>query len=1790
MSMRSKLGKSLSLLLIFSLLLTFAAPALASSGQPSQKPLPNRSFDLSDTGEYIVKYRQGVTMSTMNAKADNLGANVLEQKSEKMLLKVDNAHAIETLSQLAADPNVEYVEPNLVLHATEVSGNDLTVTKVVYDGEETYRYDQWGLGAIDAPDAWGELDEDLDPVTVAVIDTGVDYSHPELADRVDTVNDYDYVNNDTDAMDDNSHGTHVAGIIAAEQNEQGIIGVAEPADVVILPLKVLDEKGSGNVFNIANAIWDAVDIGADIINLSLGGPGYSQTMADAVEYAVNNGVLVVAAAGNDGDHISYYTPASLPGVLTVGSVNESLNKSDFSNYGEELDLVAPGEHILSSVPASVGEAVYATDPYGVELENGSYYAYYDGTSMATPFVAGVAALLKAQDNSLSAAEISHRLISTAKDLGASGLDNDYGYGLVDAYAALAKSLIIHSPYEGQKLWGKVTITLEVMNPEEGEPIALSVVKDNEETLIGSIPMEAGKTVYNFTWDTTSVTTLIPDGFYTLTAKIGQDYSDEVKIEVANQVESGLQLSVINPDGKAAVDAYVLVVHKGYWDVDTHNEGMWYDIVYRGWTDEDGYLRVPGSIALDGENYEVYVISQMEDVASEGIIPVLYHRSIEGPTLQVIDGTNAQKIAFNLKDREDNPLSDAWISVDFYDEQGYSQWSFPLGLTDGNGQLTAYIDEGSYGFEAAAYNAADSNDYALILGQTDIGVNDEIQNIYFDLENTGELTVSSTDVGYLGAYINLIGSSSFFIEEGESVIVTKGSYNPQIVPHVSDSSNYWAYYFEPQQEVNITAGITTLNVGGDLTAQITSDSTNNVKGDWFYGDSFFTDENGNRLIDIYVGDFGLDSYDLTSYAFKGKDGHIQFLQWDRTKPLNEAISISASLSGWINPILRITTKEGAQVVSKSLLDHYYYFDCDTEDFDSGDYKAQMSLDAGPLGEVDSNTIDFKITEAIADETVTSQVYDLNGDPADYPYFEIVDPTGEWYEYVFAAQGDSDGIVDISDLNLDPDKTYYLIVRDNEEDKENPAIYWKEIKGNDDLSEIDLSKAGLQKVTLKADDPNGNPMKGSSIYVQLVDAAGEIIHTTDYLFYDMLNGMKEIWVTPGTYNFQLLQWAYNNDLDTSFFLVKENESVSEEVYTVTFDSTNTFTVSVDHNLPEGSTLGEAGLIIYSPLFDWGEYLPVEDDLTVALTPGTYDFMHEYAEHNNEGYWYYFLNDKNQHYEMQDTDLELSVGGTYTASLHLDDPELFPGDVLTGDTSFKDQYENQLIGFWVDPFDYWIYSLVIDKERNTVSIHRADKDQAETLKAQGGYASYVNPIFNVYNSNSQQIVHQIDGSYYFSVGQDTTGLSPGNYKAEVVLGAGPSGPVSAAQSFTIVTPDEDDDSPSTGGDSPSTGGGSGGGGPTQETAKEIDKEELTNLIAESGSKPFVIISVTEEEAKKGVQFTTEALNELKKSGKDLLLETDTFSINLPIDSLPFDELEELGETAFLKVKGEEKGSLKDALDHLSSDYHGVSQVINLSIEVYDDEELKSTVTQFSKPVKVQLKLAAKDLAGVNVDLLGAYYLNNGKMEYMGGTYLLTSGTFEFYTSHFSKYVVAEYKKEFKDVPASFWGLGDIQFMASHHIVNGMTDTTFEPNSHVTRAQFASLIARTLGLEDLSEGVSLPDVPNNAWYASSVKAVAALGIVKGDEKGNFRPNDLITRQEMALMISRALEWKKLVSEEANEQVLSNFEDLEQIADWAKEGFEVAVEKGIINGQNGNKLAPHALATRAEATVMLKRLFMLLQ
>ena len=380
-----------------------AAMGTSVSATPGRKPGP----------------KEGEVLVGVSASADDVAGTVAQYVPGN----AEVVHTNETLRYVAvrfpsaADETAREKFIEAVTQKDHVKYAERNATyETQYSPSDPQFGDQYASQQVNADDAWDTTLGDSS-VTIAVVDTGAQYDHPDLEGNYPSDPGYDFVDSDSDPYpdvpQDEYHGTHVSGCAAAVVDNG--TGVAGQGNSSLINGRALDENGSGSTADIADAVEWAADQGADVINMSLGGGGYTDTMKNAVSYAQNNGSLVIAAAGNDGTQgVSY--PAAYSECVAVSAVDSNENLASFSQYGTSVELCAPGVDVLSTTTETRGG-----------------YEQLSGTSMATPVTSGVAGLTLAQW-SLANNELRSHLKNTAADVGLTS--DEQGSGQVDAYAAV----------------------------------------------------------------------------------------------------------------------------------------------------------------------------------------------------------------------------------------------------------------------------------------------------------------------------------------------------------------------------------------------------------------------------------------------------------------------------------------------------------------------------------------------------------------------------------------------------------------------------------------------------------------------------------------------------------------------------------------------------------------------------------------------------------------------------------------------------------------------------------------------------------------------------------------------------------------------------------------------------------------------------------------------------------------------------------------------------------------------------------------------------------------------------------------------------------------------------------------------------------------------------------------------------------------------------------------------------------------------------------------------------------
>lgn len=369
--------------------------------------------------EVIVKFRSEPSATELAQIRTDIGAESVQKLGYTYVFKAKTMKTKQLMAYFR-DHDVAYVEPHFLYTANTANGlatapprgNIRMNADIIKPNDTLYGKYQWNLPVIRTESGW-QLSKGSADVIVAVVDTGVDLSHSDLTSRL--IPGFNAIDDAKPAADDVGHGTHVAGIIAASVNNNlGIAGLTWSNP--IMPVKVLDNSGAGNAYNVARGIIWATDHGAKVINMSLGNYAQADFLHDAVKYAYDRDVVLVAASGNDNTSSPGY-PAAYPEVIAVAATDSDFQRASFSNFGNYIDVAAPGVNIASTY-------------------KNNQYASLSGTSMASPHVAALAALIRSANPALTNKQVMDILRNTASDLGSAGQDPYYGFGEIDVTRAL----------------------------------------------------------------------------------------------------------------------------------------------------------------------------------------------------------------------------------------------------------------------------------------------------------------------------------------------------------------------------------------------------------------------------------------------------------------------------------------------------------------------------------------------------------------------------------------------------------------------------------------------------------------------------------------------------------------------------------------------------------------------------------------------------------------------------------------------------------------------------------------------------------------------------------------------------------------------------------------------------------------------------------------------------------------------------------------------------------------------------------------------------------------------------------------------------------------------------------------------------------------------------------------------------------------------------------------------------------------------------------------------------------
>lgn len=743
---------------------------------------------------------------------------------------------IENVSNFVEEIKViepRFIEPNLKYQANFVPN-------------DPYWSLQWGPQKIEADKAW-DMETGNNSILVAVVDTGIDFTHPDLVANYVPLG-YDWVNNDNDPMDDYGHGTHCAGIIAAQINNE--VGIAGLAQVKIMAEKGLDYDGYGYSDDLANAIIHAVDKGANIISNSWGGSSPSEIIHEAIQYAYDNGVLVIASAGNSpySDFTGY--PAAFDEVIAVTATDSEDKPASFTSFGDWVKVAAPGVDIYSTV-VNCTRSVYGWFPKMCD-----YYGYRNasGTSMAAPHVAGVAALVWSRFPNMSRDQLRDQLLYTADDLGEKGFDKYYGYGRINARRALEPTP------EHEILILKQEVPL-VKKPNESINIISTIHNfgTNDENDV-TIQILVNDTVVNSTVidiiesGSTKIITLswIPsvEGTYNVTSYVipvsGESNTDNNFLSNSVLVRYGNTIRVPEdyPRIKDAINASIpgdtiLVANGTYSNQYPNYDDVWVNkplkiigenpentIIYDYWDSAVGIVADNVEISgftIDGDDYGIYVTSDGNNISNNIVkdsYTGIYLINSEGNTVD-----NNIVITYwrgiDLVISGNNIIKNNFVS-------NSTGFGIHLENSDYN-EIENNTIKFSYGFylESSGYNRIEKNiisDNVYNFGLNGYSLSDFIQEIgtsntingkpiyYLVSENYRKIP---EDAGYVGLIncTNITAKNLNLINNIQGILIVNTNYSK--IKNVSSSKNFWGIQIIESNSNLILNDTLTKNVYGIL---------------------------------------------------------------------------------------------------------------------------------------------------------------------------------------------------------------------------------------------------------------------------------------------------------------------------------------------------------------------------------------------------------------------------------------------------------------------------------------------------------------------------------------------------------------------------------------------------------------------------------------------------------------------------------------------------------------------------------------------------------------------------------------------------------------------------------------------------------------------------------------------------------------------------------------------------------------------------------------------------------------
>lgn len=1761
------------------------------------------------------------------------------------------------------------------------------VSGAVLGQKDKYFDQQWALKDIKAMEAWASIGNNTNAATVAVLDTGVDYNHPDLKGKIqqgqnfvkERRNGSKYPLN-YGVLDDNGHGTFASGVIAAHYNNGiGVAGLAGNLNINILAVKVMNDEGEGNIFEISEGIRYAADQGVDIINLSLGGEGYSHTMANAVKYAQSKGVLVVAAAGNDGKDGSNFYPAAYPDVLTVGAYGIDDSIAKFSNYGEALDIMGPGVQIYSTSISK--EATFGDETDG-------YYAQFNGTSFASPYVAGVAAIYKIVHPEASAHDITEALIQSATDLEDDGWDEKTGYGKVDMLSVSSANILadkwlkITGLRRNDYLKGQVNLTANLLKPQgEIDRVAFYLDKIDEKHLIAeSNTINALQA--SIPWNTLTS----ENGSYELISVAYKDNEikgkDIISIKLVNEVTNGILLDVKDPSGNTAVNAFVNVYLK---DSD-HND---YDRIFTGKTNELGLLRIPGTLGKDLSDIFVLIQGGFDSKdMKKGSSVFLYQRNIQGPGTFKITGENAQPVRFQTTNRSNDEMTDVAYYATVVDPSG-----LPVGTTTelNNNKESApliYLEPGSYDF--FSYSKKNQETYFLTQWSQKITKSPDISTLLFNGQATGQVhlvTGDETQVksGIVYLYNDKTNASLGMKLGGENIYVTSDNYRYKVDATVADPENKqdWIYTFDSgKQGIFIPQNATVdIKVGGrlsishfDLSYEAVSDHV--IEANKAYDPKSIQSitEKGTSLVKFPIG------YELFQTMNRFSDAYGNFLcqisrgnspsklansqglisqdadddtDEDTSKVLLPRFRVLDDKKHWVYPMYWDVANGHPDGEKSKNFFELTFWDVMSLDGKTGDYELQLSLEPNPLS---PEKLSKKLNVRLYDDGIhviksydptalTKYANPISQLTVPYVYVYSLEKTGNVDTVTGASKKESNpmggGEVDAistasknhsgyqwkqtfgswgnkysnetdfgavaldSSIKLSKEKNGNLaIIRYTLSDDKSYIYLFRPFTTFDDLdTEIHLDQLDLKKATLEPFEVNGKALDtvsaSSSLVYQLTGQSGEKMPIRMPIF------TNQVLIEKGIYSFdgQFITHPDDAGNQANYYTLAKDIKMDRD-QSVKFDASQYARINI---LPEIDGYKKWKGAALLPFSDYNHTFKIEESqgstfyLPADIPYENINVVLGLADNEKSSQiWNYLLQIPNLNKLEAGKSYDIRVGGKFKPLLALEKSTYTNKDDLKGYSGVLDAFDNRLLSTRISANHEWfdvnrkemtttIYSLANNSTMSTTYAHKEDYVIQHNTADDANIVYPFIRLYQVVNGSEKVLYNEAKSNYYHQFKESLASLISGQYRIEIAFAGSPTGPVFTPKNSGLFTIANTNNNSNTGNNTsgPTSSNATPSSANNQAVAPKpvvLASSQLTaKSLAASADAKTKSLSIVLNESFSKVSLNATELTSLLNLYPDYNL---TMSQSGQVFSLPLSLLAHQGDVSFEISKVASETFIGNHEMKLWS------KPMGLSVKSLSKADSNKPIA-FMQAKGLSTELILDSSATPSKIALVAFEPHTKVYRFVPASFTQQAdGKWKISASIRPETMVAavEYSKTFKDV-SNHWAKKEIEALASHFIVKGQSADSFLPEKTVSRAEFISMLVNALPDYSLDKTISFKDVESHKWYADNIRKAAALGLVGGYNDKSFKPNQQITREEIAVIIKKAIQLAGKEDKDYDyDRTLKVFSDSNQIKTWSKSSISSLVELGILSGRSDKTYGPSAPATRAETAVSIYRLLRFLE